>query len=126
MKTCSYCGGTYPDDTSICPIDHTPIGVKATTSAPGIVSAAHPHPIEFEYRSLSPEQMQDAWVTLVRCGTLVAADLVVMRLRGAGIDAFIPDEYLMQADGFNFNTFGYVRVQIAPKDYDDAKALLAG
>jgi hypothetical protein len=64
-------------------------------------------------------------VTLARCRTLVAADLVVSRLRAAGIEAFLPDQYLMQAVGWNFNTFGFVRVQISPKDYDAARGLLA-
>jgi len=64
-------------------------------------------------------------VTLVTCGTLVSADMVVCKLRAAGIAAFIPDEFLMQNVGFNVNTFGYVRVQVAPNDYDTAKAVLS-
>jgi len=52
--------------------------------------------------------------------------LVVCKLRAAGVEAFIPDKFLMQTVGFNFNTFGYVRVQVAPKDYDTAKAVLSG
>lgn len=32
----------------------------------------------------------------------------------------------MQAVGWNFNTYGYVRVQVAPKDYESAKELLSG
>ena len=65
-------------------------------------------------------------VTLVACRTLGEADMVVSRLRAAKIEAFLPDESLMQTVGWNFNTFGYVRVQIAPKDYDAAKDLLSG
>ena len=65
-------------------------------------------------------------MTLVKCGTLVAADMIVTRLRAAGIEAFLPDEFLMQSVGWNLNTFGYVRVQVSPKDYDSAKNLLAG
>ena len=56
----------------------------------------------------------------------MAADIVVGRLQAAGISAFLPDENLMQAIGWNFNTFGYVRVQVSPNDYDAAKALLTG
>ncbi len=51
--------------------------------------------------------------------------MVVCKLRAAGIAAFIPDEFLMQTIGFNVNTFGYVRVQVAPKDHDAAKAVLS-
>jgi agmatine/peptidylarginine deiminase len=47
-------------------------------------------------------------------------------LRAAGITPFLPDERLMQAVGWNFNTYGYVRVQVAPKDYESAKELLSG
>lgn len=43
----------------------------------------------------------------------------------AGIVAFIPDESLMQTIGFNLNTFGYVRVQVTPEDYDTAKTVLS-
>jgi hypothetical protein len=45
-------------------------------------------------------------------------------LRAAGIEAFIPDEFLMQAAAFNPNMIGYVRVQVAPKDYEAARDLL--
>jgi hypothetical protein len=119
MKTCSYCGGKYPDDTPECPIDHTPI--SAHSSPP----ASSPHRSEFEFAPLSPEQRQQALVTLVKCGTLAAADLIACQLRAAGIETFIPDEMLMQTIGFNLNTYGYVRVQISPKDYDAAKAILS-
>lgn len=50
--------------------------------------------------------------------------MIVSRLRSAGITAFIPDEYLMQTIGFNLNTFGYVRIQTTPRDYERARALL--
>ena len=116
MKTCSYCGAKYPDDTPECPIDHTSMTAKPAGSAPDSPPVSD---------SLSPEQMQQAWVTLATCGTLAAADLVACRLRAEGIEAFIPDETLMQTIGFNLNTYGYVRVQVAPKDYDSAKAILS-
>jgi len=64
-------------------------------------------------------------VTLVTCGTLLSADMVVCKLRAAGVEAFIPDKMVMQTVAFNFNTFGYVRVQVSPKDYNAAKAVLS-
>jgi hypothetical protein len=64
-------------------------------------------------------------VTLVRCRTLVAADMVVSRLRAAGIEAFLPDESLMQTVAWNVSTYGYVRVQVSPKDYDSARNILS-
>lgn len=60
------------------------------------------------------------------CRTLAEADLIVSRLRAAGIEAFLPDECLMQTVAWNFNTYGYVRVQISPKDYDAARELFGG
>jgi len=51
--------------------------------------------------------------------------MVACRLRAAGIQTFIPDENLMQAIAWNFNTYGFVRVQISPKDYEAAKDLLS-
>lgn len=63
-------------------------------------------------------------VTLVRCRTLAEADLVVSELSSAGIEAFIPDEFLSQAMAWNLNAFGYVRVQVSPKDYQAAKEFL--
>ena len=108
MKTCSYCGAEYPDDAVECAIDHTPFERPT----------AHPE-------SNPPENdQQDDLVTLVTCDTLVKADLVVSRLRAAGIETFLPDERLMQVVAWNLNTYGYVRVQVAQKDYDAAKALL--
>ena len=65
-------------------------------------------------------------VTLVRCRTLVAADKVVSRLRAARITAFLPDESLMQTVAWNVSTYGYVRVQVSPEDYDSARNLLSG
>ena len=55
----------------------------------------------------------------------MSADLIVSRLQAAGIEAFIPDQSVVQAMGFNLNAVGYVRVQVTPADYDAAKALLS-
>ena len=79
---------------------------------------------EYELTPLSAAGSEQPLVTVVNCRTLVAADLIVCRLRAAGIEAFIPDQYLMQAVGWNFNTYGYVRVQVSPKDYDAVRDLL--
>jgi hypothetical protein len=128
MKTCSYCGAKYPDDTAECPIDHTAMSPRPPAAAPVPPSPepSKPQRAAFEFTPLTPEQRQQDLVTLVTCGTLVSADMIVSRLRAVGIVAFIPDEFLMQAVAFNVNSFGYVRVQISPKDYDTAKAVLSG
>ena len=63
-------------------------------------------------------------VVLTRCRTLLEAELIVSRLDAAGIYAFIPDQFLMQAVTWNLNTYGYVRIQVSPKDYAAAKEFL--
>ena len=69
--------------------------------------------------------MEQDWVTLVKCQNLAAADMIVSRLDAAGIPAFLPDETLMQIISWNVNTYGYVRVQVSPKDYEQAKDFLS-
>jgi hypothetical protein len=119
MKTCSYCGAQYPDDTAECPVDH------AAMSAPPAAAATESQGAAFEFSTLTPEQMQQDLVTLVSCETLTSADMVVCRLEAAGITAFIPDKFRSQTLAFNLNSIGYVRVQVAPKDYDAAKEILS-
>jgi hypothetical protein len=123
MKRCPYCGAEYPDDAVMCPVDHTPFDQPAgpkPSPPPKRIEAQH------EFVALAESERQNDWVTLVRCGTLLAADMLASRLRSAGIEAFIPDEFLMQAIAFNLNAYGFVRVQVAPKDYDAARELLDG
>jgi hypothetical protein len=126
MNICSYCGAEYSDDVLECPIDHTPLVEKNVVPAPNSPPPAILKQPEYEFAPLSPADRQREIVTLVTCRTLLAADLVVSRLRAAGISTFIPDEFLMQMTGFNFNTFGYVRVQVAPRNYEAARDLLSG
>lgn len=121
MKKCSYCGAEYSEDAVVCAIDHTPLDHPSETPPP-----PGPERPEYEFAPLSAADRQKDLVTVVTCGTLVAADIVVGRLRAAGIEAFLPDQCLMQAIGWNLNTYGYVRVQISPRDYDAARSLLSG
>ncbi len=121
MKTCSYCGAEYPDDATMCPVDHTSLN---RPEPPQPVAPAPESP-KYNFPELSALDRQKDFVTLVSCRTLPEADFIVSRLRAAGIDAFIPDESLMQVMGYDLNAFGYVRVQVAPKDYDAAKDLIS-
>jgi hypothetical protein len=119
MKKCSYCGAEYPDDTAVCPIDHTPFG---GSDAPPLLPRQQ---TDYDFVPLSEADHGNALETLVKCRTLLEADMVASQLRAGGIEVFLPDEYLMQAVGWNVNTYGYVRVQVSPKDYVSAKNLLA-
>jgi hypothetical protein len=65
-----------------------------------------------------------AWVTLVKCGSVLEADFLRSRLESEGIAVFVPDENLMAAAGWALNEFGYVRVQVAGHDYEKARELL--
>ena len=121
MKKCSYCGAEYPDDAVKCAIDDTPFEVPAEPPPP-----PEPPPSErYQFQTLSEEDRQKDFVTLVNCGSLPSADVIISRLRAAGIDAIVPDESFMQAMGGSLIAIGTIRVQVAPKDYDDAKELLS-
>ena len=69
--------------------------------------------------------MQMDLVTLVRCGTLMSADLIASKLRAGGIESFIPDQSLAQTMGFNLGSVGFVRVQVSPADYEQAKNIIS-
>ena len=125
MLTCSYCGAEYPDGTAMCSIDQTPLALPTAAPAPVTPAAPDVAPTEFEFPPLTEAQRQLDLVTLVSCGTLISAEMIACRLRAAGIDVFIPDQSLAQTMGFNLAAVGFVRVQIAPADYDAAKALLS-
>jgi hypothetical protein len=120
MKKCSYCGAEYPDDAVMCTVDHTPFASPAEPPPP-----PKPGGPQYRFPPLSAADMQKDFVTLVRCPSLPAADLIMGRLEAAGIEALMPDESVMQAMCGDLNGFGYVRIQIAPKDYEAAKELLS-
>ncbi len=125
MKTCSYCGAQYPDDQTECSIDRTSLIVPPSAPKPVAMPTPELPGVDYVFPPLSPEQRLLDWVTLVNCRTLVEADLIASRLRAAGMESFIPDESLMQSIAFKLNTFGYVRLQVTPEDYDAAKLLLS-
>jgi hypothetical protein len=110
MKVCPYCGNEIDGDAASC-------------DACGSDSGDTPAKLEFIVPT--PEQMEMDFVTLLRCRTLVDADLIVAQLESAGIAAFIPDEFVMQNVGFSMNTRGNVRIQVSPKDYEEAKDFLS-
>ena len=129
MKNCAYCGKENEEDAVYCRECGTD-GFKKLPSAdkPPEPVASEPEFVstKLEFLTPTPQEMEMDLVNLARCRTLGEADLLVARLEAAGIPAFIPDQFLMQNIGFNLNTYGYVRIQVSPKDYEVAKELLLG
>lgn len=123
MKICDYCGRENSDEATQCCECGTPFKQAATVRR-GKAANPVPERPKCEFRKLTLDEMKMDLVTLLSCRTTIEADLVVEQLGGAGIRAFIPDEFLMQAVAWNVNTFGYVRVQVSPNDYEAAKTFL--
>ena len=129
MKICAYCGKEN-DDEAVCCRECGTDGFKESASADKRAEPAAPEPefasAKLEFLTPTPQEMAMDLVNLIRCRTLGEADLLVAQLETAGIPAFIPDQFLMQNVGFNLNTYGYVRIQVSPKDYEAAKEFLSG
>jgi hypothetical protein len=125
MKECAYCGRENDDDAVQCRECGTAEFKGDITAKAHSEKAEEPNRPRYQIPPLSPANKQHTWATLITCGTLVEADLVVCQLEAAGITTFIPDQSLMLAVGWNLNTYGYVRVQVSPKDYEAARELIA-
>jgi hypothetical protein len=129
MKHCAYCGKENDDDATCCRECGTD-AFKETAAADKPVESVTPQPdhvpTRLEFMTPTPQEMEMDVVNLIRCWTLGEADLLVAQLEAAGIPAFIPDQFLMQNIGFNLNAYGYVRIQVSPKDYEAAKEVLLG
>jgi hypothetical protein len=121
MKTCSYCGRENDEHATHCLECATEF--VEVTSPP---QATEPGPTRPKYKilPLSPEQAKLDLVTIVNCETLFEADVVVSELEATGITAVIPDEFVAEAFAYGLNALGYVRVQVAPKDYEAAKDVI--
>src|SRR4051812_20562748 len=107
MKTCAYCGRENEDSAVHCTECATE---EFKTTAAGNVS-----PIT---------AAEDKWVTLTTYPTLAEADRAAGQLTAEGLSVFIPDQFLIQNASFG-GTYGFVRVQVASKDLEAARELLA-
>ncbi len=126
MKRCKYCGRENPDDATSCRECGTKFSLPEATPRP----KRRPEPTlpiippNWQFRDLTPEEMKQDLVTLLTCPNIMDADVIVGRLGSVGIEAFIPDEYTAQTMAWNLNAIGFVRVQVAPGDYERAKNFL--
>jgi ribosomal protein L40E len=120
--TCDWCGRKNVAGADNCPECGTSLRrPKAKTHIePQIAQPL----VRWKFKTLTPDEMKMDLVTLLTCQNIVEADVVLAQLESIGISAFIPDEFVAQTMAWNINGFGYVRVQVAPRDYERAKAFL--
>jgi len=105
MKSCSYCGCQNEDTQTHCRECGTEF----------------PRPEQVDPQLTNPA---DSLVVVATFGDLVEASLVKDRLELAGIEACIPEELNPSPFG-NFVPMAQVTVQVAAKDYEAAKEILA-
>ena len=120
MKLCAYCGRENVDEATHC----FECGTEKFKGDDNTKPESQKKKPEFQFGALSATEMQKDWVTLVTCRTLLDADMIATRLDIAGIETFIPDATLMQTMSWPYS-FGYVRVQVSPRNYDEAKNFLS-
>jgi hypothetical protein len=114
MKKCARCGAECTDDAVECP------GCGATdfTESGATLPGDQPTPPRHAIPPLPDDQKEHELVTLLICRTLAEADFIVSDLKGAAIEALVPDQFMIEA--------GSYRVQVAPKDHEAARQLLNG
>ena len=124
MKICSYCGRENQDDARQCCECATEF--KTSALQPPMPSEVAPQipAVAWTFATLSEADRNKDIVTLLTCPTLPEADLVLNHLAGAGIEAFIPDEFAVQNAAFVGMAPVSVRVQVAASDYDSAKEFM--
>ncbi|HMO50047.1 MAG TPA: DUF2007 domain-containing protein [Kiritimatiellia bacterium] len=63
--------------------------------------------------------------TIARVSWIHQADMIRMRLDGAGIDAWIPDENTVAVNPWYGGLIGGIRVQVCDEDEEEALRILA-
>src|SRR5436190_6045546 len=121
MKNCSYCGRENEDAAVHCIECATEFSANMVKDKPMPSASAS----QIEFVPLAQEDRENDLVTLARGSTLVEAEMLVTRLDGAGFSTFIPDEFIIQQSPWNACTYGFVRVQVPPSEYDSAKEFLS-
>lgn len=114
MKRCSYCGVEYPDDAAQCSVDQSELLEDSPARAP-----SEPPPdaaARFEIAPMTEADKLKDFVTILILDDPQLAKIVYDRLRVSQVQvrAFKPGRGLG----------GGYYIQVAPKDYDDAKNLL--
>src|SRR5437879_12917822 len=121
MKLCAYCGHGNDETALQC----CECGTEEFKSSSAISASDESAGQQLRFADLAPRAMQNDLVTLVRCRTLLEADMIVSQLEAAGIPAFVPDQFLMQLAASSPNAFGVVRVQVSSQSHDAARELLS-
>ena len=92
MKKCGYCGCENDDNAAHCRECGTEFAVAEVPQAkPPLKPMSEADDSEYHFAPLTEAQRNQDLVELVRCRTLMEAELLVSRLEAAGIWAFIPD-----------------------------------
>ncbi len=116
---CPKCGRDLKSVTTVCPFCRAAIPPETTSPSTGAV------PSERAPGAASGPGGGGTWITLAQCRTLSEADAIATHLKAAGIAAFLPDEFLTQADPLQGLTHGFVRVQVPAHQHEAAKRLLS-
>jgi hypothetical protein len=124
MDVCTYCGRENRENAALCP-QCGKAEFQSTTPPEFREMPVSKSKSEIEFVPIDGSEAENDFVTILRCRTLLEADIIVSRLESAGIQAFIPDQFLMQTISWNVNTYGFVRLQVRPSDYAAAKEFLS-
>ena len=105
MKPCTYCGCQNEDSATLCKECGTEFAL--------------PEPVDPQLTDPA-----DALVVVATFGDTVEASLLKARLEAAGIEACIPEELNPSPFG-NFQPMAHVTVQVAARDAEAAREILA-
>ena len=78
-----------------------------------------------QFQAEAEARLNDRVVTVATFWNPVEAHVLVTRLEGAGIHAFLADEQTVTMDWLLANAIGGVKVQVAERDLERARQVLA-
>jgi Putative prokaryotic signal transducing protein len=78
-----------------------------------------------QFQAEAEARLHDRFVTVATFWNPVEAHVLVTRLEGAGVRAFVMDEETVAMDWLLANAVGGVKVQVAERDLERARQVLA-